>query len=122
MIINFKALTFALVTFMLLFCETSQHYLSPDFSREDLINSQWKFLNGDGFLGDIKFEADGTITLYNNFNEKFWTFDGKVVTLLNGHRHPTARLHHQFRDGYGKWHVRGPFLHRNNWEHLIIQK
>jgi hypothetical protein len=40
-------------------------------------------LNGDGFLGDIKFQADGTITLYDNFNEKFWTFDGKVVTILD---------------------------------------
>ena len=80
MIINFKALTFALAIFMLLFCETSQ------FTREDLINSRWRYFKGGHYLRFMNFEADGTIALNNHFHEKFWTLDQMRVTLLNSNR------------------------------------
>lgn len=58
MIINFKALTFALAMFMLLLCEKSQSNVIthsavilggsdyPELTREDLINSQWRYFKG----------------------------------------------------------------------------
>jgi hypothetical protein len=46
-------------------------------SQSDLINNSWTFYGTWGYIGQLRFEANGTVTGIQNFNEKFWTFDGK---------------------------------------------
>lgn len=39
--------------------------------------------NDNGILIDIKFNKGGSIGKHNNFNEKFWGFDGLHLTIFN---------------------------------------
>ncbi len=84
---NFKLFSFILATVILMACvnqtnSVNEQLLNPVLTIEEIVNSQWKFFNIDGYLGDIKFEKDSRVTLYDHFNEKFWQFDRGVFPFL----------------------------------------
>ena len=54
--------------------------------QSDLINNAWTFYGTWGYIGQLRFEANGTVTGIQHFNEKFLTFDVRMVTILNGNR------------------------------------
>jgi hypothetical protein len=99
----------------------NEELLNPVLTIEEIVNSNWKFYNSNGYEGDIRFERDGRVIYTATNGIGFWKFDGKVFLLYNKDRVLHTRMHHFFRDFFGKWHVRGPFLHANDWEHGIIQ-
>ncbi len=55
-------LTFLATIIMVIFTSAS----TP--SRDDFINSYWKFYNDNGYLGLIRFQANGSISNYVSNN------------------------------------------------------
>ena len=88
-------------------------------------NNRWNFYNDAGYLGEMQFRPDGKIGIYDNPNERRWTFKS-----TNGFLHfwgdknkLTCKFVNTWIDGFGKWHATGRFLLSDNgWTHYIVQK
>ena len=102
---------------------STSNFLISYLTLSEIVNSHWKFSNDNGYLGYMTLKHDGTVSEYNNYNERFWTFDGRYLTLLNGSKKPTCKFIFAFRDYYGKWRLNGRFLIGNTigWEHYLEQ-
>ncbi len=125
MLLSLKPLSFiAIIIFMICLKQSqciNEELLNPKLTIEEMLNSKWRLSNGDGDLGEFIFYKDGRFSMPTINWNAFWTFDGKVLRLLNTDRSLNTRMHHFYRDFYGKWHIRGPYVGLNDWEDVIIQ-
>jgi len=65
----------------LAYCQMKRRNYST-LSSFELINSRWKFYNDDGLLGDFRFESNGTVSLYDSPNERFWSLNEQNQLVL----------------------------------------
>jgi hypothetical protein len=66
------------------------------------------------------FADDLKIKVYNNPNEKFWSFDGDFLTVYNEKNEPTVKYVERILDFNGKWHLSGRFMKTDNgWRHYL---
>lgn len=78
-------------------------------------------MNNDGYNGMIYFRPGGTLQGFNDFNTKYWTFDGLFLYVLNQKKVVTLKYTNSFRDYYGKWRLDGRFIPSSGWFHYLIQ-
>lgn len=52
----------------------------------------WGGENGKEYYGKITLDPDGSISLYNHFNESFWYFEDDLLIILNKNKKPTSIL------------------------------
>ena len=93
-------------------------------TADELVQSRWKLFNDQKLLGDILFNPDGTIGLYDNDNERYWALIDGTLSILNKGKDATCNFVVSFRDYYGKWHLSGRFLlpwAKPGWEHYLVQ-
>ena len=64
---------------------------NPELIIEEIIASTWRFYNDDGLLGNIKFNKGGVISEYSHNNERYWSFDGMFLTVMNGSKQTTVK-------------------------------
>ena len=71
----------------------------------------------------MKFKSPNTIALYTHDNEKYWSFDGKFLTVHSSTNVPTTKYVKVFVDIFGKFHLEGRFLLADNgWRHYLVEK
>ena len=86
------------------------------------MESTWTFLNDDGLLGNIKFNKGGSISVYDSEHERFWSFDGMFLTVMNWKKQPNVKYVDARRDFYGKWHLQGMYIGNQGWRHYLVQQ
>jgi hypothetical protein len=78
------------------YCERLWYYIfNIDMSNKKCISKSYAFFGGsDGnrHYGILRLNEDGTIGIYSNFNEKFWTLDNDSITFYNAEKIPTCVL------------------------------
>jgi hypothetical protein len=80
----------------------------------------WEFWGGEQnsqrFYGLMKFNDDGTIGLYDNFNEAFWEDRGEKRVILNRNKEPTCVMDKLNEDKYS-----GEFIPNRKVIHTAIK-
>lgn len=77
------------------YCERLWHYI---FNMEKCKSKPkdcydfWGGFDGKKHYGSMKLNDDGTIGMYNHFNEKFWEKSGDSIIIYNENKNPTCVL------------------------------
>lgn len=92
------------------------------FNMDDLraIEDYWEFWGGESdkqiFYGLIKFNKNGTIGIYDNFNEFFWEIKENKKIILNKNKEPTCIMEKINEDKYS-----GEFIPNKKVIHTFIK-
>ena len=73
------AYTLPILLICVLFTQTSSHTTSQTLTSNDLIKSNWRFYNDNGYLGVMSFLANGSVGIYANSNEQTWKLNGQNI-------------------------------------------
>jgi hypothetical protein len=100
------------------FCERLWYYIfnMHNFILEENIYSFFGGSDGRNYFGIIKLSSNGLVTIYDNFNERFWTRDDSSITLYNGNKDITCIL-----TKINNMEYLGDFLHAQNTKHRLIR-
>ena len=82
-------------------------------------------MNDDGYKREMQFLPDGKIGIYNNRDERRWTFksNNDFLEFWGDSNKVTCKFVNTWIDGFGKWHATGRFRILNNgWTHYLVQK
>ena len=66
--------------------------INKEENAESLSGSTWKFSGNGKTYGMMRLNADGTIGIYSNDNEKFWEYKDQSLYIYNKEKKPTTIL------------------------------
>lgn len=99
------------------YCERLWYYIfnmdeSQSKSPKDSYDF-WGGYDGNRHYGMLKLNDDGTIGMYNHYNESFWTSSGDSITFYDLNKNPTCVMNKTKEGNYeGKFLGDGRTIHR----------